>query len=464
MKKFDLVVIGSGPGGYVAAIRAGQLGMKTALIDRGALGGTCLNYGCIPTKTLIAHSEVYKTIQNAEMYGIDVKGVSFDFAKMKGRKDEVIKQLQSGIRTLLKASNVTYIEGTGSFVSSKEILVMGDKPERLETEKVLIATGSVPTKISPCPVDGKLIHDSTTILELKKLPKHLIVLGAGYIGCEFASLYSALGVKITMIEALPGILWLQGKTVSAHMTNVFKSKGIDLKTDVLLQNCKTTASGVEAELSDGSKVSGDMLLVSVGRSPYTENLGLDKIGLGLTDRGFIDVDDHMRTPVPNIFAIGDVTGKVMLAHVASEQGIAAVENMAGHDIAMDYSAVPAVVFTDPEIATTGLTLEDAKAKCSTVDKFVFPFAALGKAKAAQHEEGFFEIYADPKSGKIYGATVIGDNASNLISDMTLAVRNELTIGCITETIYAHPTLAEGWMEVANLARGLPIHLPAKPKG
>lgn len=457
--KYDILFIGGGPGGYVGAMRAAQMGLKTALIEKDKVGGTCLMRGCIPTKTLINHAEVVRTIRSAENFGVHVSDFSFDYEKMKRRKDEVVTELWQGVRGLLKANGVDVYEGVGSFVSNTEVKVKGEKCEILEAERIVIGTGSIPMQLDFCPVDCHRIHDSTSILEITKLPKKLMILGAGYIGCEFASLFSALGVEVTMIEFLPGIVWQQGKAISQFLTKVFKESNITLLTDIKMESCESTSEKVIATLSDSSKVEADMLLVSVGRSPYTESLELGKAGLTTNDKGFIEVNNHMQTAVKNIYAIGDVTGKVMLAHVASHQAIVAAEHAAGKNAKMDYDAIPAVIFTHPEIATVGISIETAKERGISANTATFPFSALGKAKAAGEENGYVEIVFDADTHQIIGASALGVDASNLIGEMGVAIQNELTLECVAETIHAHPTIAEAWLEGANLAIHHPIHLP-----
>jgi len=459
--KYDITFIGGGPGGYVAAIKASLEGLKVALVEKKKVGGTCLHAGCIPTKTLLSGTDIIRTLKIAKDFGINVSDFSFDYSKMKLRKDAVVETLWKGVTGLLKAHKVDVYHGHGSFVSPTQIKVLGTDTTLIETKNVVIATGSVAASIPICGVDGKIIHDSTTILQMTALPKKLIILGAGYIGCEFASLFSELNVNVSMVEFLPGIVWTQGKSISKMLTDAFLKKKIELLCNVKAQECKTTESSVELSLSNGSKVHGDMLLVSVGRKPYTKDLNLNAAGIATDEHGFITVDNKMRTSVPGVFAIGDVTGLSMLAHTASHQGIIAAEVVAGKNVTMQYDSIPAVIFTHPEIATVGLSLAQAKEKGFQADSAIFPLTALGKARAANDTEGQVEIISERTTGRILGAFMVGHDAGNLIAEMTLAISNELTLECISETIHAHPTLSEAWMEAAQIAQGHPIHLPPR---
>lgn len=455
---YDVVFIGGGPGGYVGAIKAALEGLKVALIEKEKVGGTCLMCGCIPTKTLIKHADVYRTVLHAQDFGIDVSSVALDYNKVKLRKDRVVNELWQGVKTLLTSHGVDVYAGEGSFVSPSEVKVLGKETKILGAKHVVIATGSIPASLPNIQVDRYKIHDSTSILEMTKLPKKMIVLGAGYIGCEFASLFSQFGVDVAMCEFLPGIVWMQGKRISDYLTKKFTEAGIHLHTGVYVERVEEKEQGVKVHLSNGKELEGDILLVSVGRKPYTEGLRLEKAGLGTNDRGFIEVDAYMKTNVFGIYAIGDVTGKSMLAHSASHQAMVAVENILGKKVAMNYDQVPAVIFTHPEIATVGMTLEQAKERGFDAVAKSFPFVALGKAKAGNETDGYAEIVIEKKTGRILGAFMIGHEAGNMIGEMTLAITQELTIESIAETIHPHPTLSEAWPEAAFALLNQPIHM------
>lgn len=460
-QKFDVAVIGAGPGGYVAAIKASQLGKKVALIEKNLLGGTCLNVGCIPTKTLISSANILHQVKKASDFGIQTGPVSVAYEKMKARKDGVVAKIRKGLEGLIQSNKITILRGNAQFESPRELKIMGDDNARIAAENIIIATGSIPVDVKAFPCDHKRILNSTSILELTELPKSLIVVGGGYIGCEFASLFAELGTKVTILEALPSILTAQGSVVSQVMTKTFAAKGIDIRTNVMVKNIESTKEKAKVTLSDGSTLDAEFALVAIGRKVYTENLCLEKAGLKLTEKGYIAVDERMETEVKGIYAIGDVTGKWMLAHVASHQGIIAAMNIAGLNAEAHYEAVPAVVFTMPEIATVGLNLEQATALGVPLAQATFPFQAIGKAQAAGEAEGFSQIIANKKTGQILGATIIGHEASNLIAEMALAIQNELTLESVLETIHAHPTMAEIWHETAALALDAPIHLPPK---
>lgn len=462
-KKFDIAVIGAGPGGYVAAIKASQFGKKVALIEKQYMGGTCLNVGCIPTKTMIANSHVMNTIQHAADFGITTGPISFDYSKMKQRKDTVVEKMRKSLEGLVKSNGITILQGHAEFASASELKVKGIDNVMIQFDKVIIASGSEPLDIPAFPCDHQRILNSTSMLELTTLPESLAIIGGGYIGCEFASLFAELGVKVTILEALPMILAPQGKTISDVMTRAFIKKGIDVQTGVFVEGIDTTATGVSVRLKEKESLSFQYALVAVGRKIISEGMALEKAGVKVSDRGAIAVNDKMETSVAGIYAIGDVTGKYMLAHVASHQGIVAAANACGQMAEMHYEAVPAVIFTTPEVAMVGMTQEMAQEQGIPFAIGKFPFQALGKAVASMETEGFAQVITNKQTGQILGAQVIGHDAASLIAEIALAISNELTVDCVTETIHAHPTLPEAWLEAALLANDTPIHLPPKIK-
>ncbi len=462
-KEFDIAVIGAGPGGYVAAIKAAQEGLKVCLIEKGYLGGTCLNVGCIPTKTLLASAAVYHKMTHAAEFGIITGAISFDYSKMKTRKDGVVDQIRKSLGGLLHSNGITVLQGTAEFISAREIKVKGVENVLVYAHQSIIATGSEPLDIPTLPCDHKKIFNSSSILEQSSLPKTLAIIGGGYIGCEFASLYAQLGVKVIILEALPSILFLQGKSIAETLTRAFTKKGVEINTNVVVEGIDPDGEGLSVRLKDKPPVACDMALVSIGRKILSQGLGLEKAGVITGGKGEVFVNEKMETNVPGIYAIGDVTGKFLLAHVASHQGIIAATNAVGKEARMHYNAVPAVIFTMPEIATVGMTLEQAEEAGFQAALGKFPFQALGKSVATRETEGFAQVIIDRKTGQILGAQVVGHEAATLIAEMGLAISNELTLDCLIDTIHAHPTVAEVWTEAALIANDTPIHFPPKIK-
>lgn len=458
---FDLIVLGSGPGGYVAAIRAAQRKAKVALIEAKDLGGVCLNCGCIPSKTLISNAEVVRKIKAAENFGVSVKEFSIDYLKMKERKDEVVSKIRKGLEGLVRSNKITIFKGFGKFTSPNEIKILGEDERIIRGKNIIVATGSEPRSLPFVSLDHLLIHDSTSMLNISRIPKKLLIMGGGVIGCEFASLYRELGSEVTLIELLPSLIAAEGKSLSEALSLAFKKRGIQIETQAEVTEVKNRGDAVEVTLKGGKKLEGDTLLVSVGRSFNSSGIGLENTGVIVDKNGSIPTNEKMQTNVSHIYAIGDVTGKYLLAHVASHQGLIAADNATQKSAAINYRAVPSVIYTYPEVASLGLTLE--KALEAGFDAIVgkFPFQALGKAQAIKETEGFAQIVLVKTSGQILGAQVMGYDASNLIAEIALAMQNELTVHEIGDTIHAHPTQSEAWMEAAFQAIGMPLHLPPK---
>jgi len=460
MKKFDVTVIGAGPGGYVAAIKAAQLGEKVAIIEKDVNGGTCLNRGCIPTKALVASADAYQRANDAGEFGVIVKKVSFDWGKITDRKDGVVKKLRNGIGALLKSNKIEIIKGNAKLISRNKIEISsGQINETIESKKIILATGSEPAKPGFFPFDGKKVLDSTDLLKITKLPKSIIIVGGGVIGCEFANILNIFGVKVTVVEMLDRLLPIEDKDISTAVTKKFKDSGIDVRTGVAIENVKITANGVGGKI-EGKPISAEIMLVGVGRSLNTKNIGLETVGVKLDKIGAVIVNERMQTSVANIYAIGDVTNKMQLAHVASAQGIVAAINAAGGMEKMDYRVVPNCIFTIPEIGTVGMTEAEAK-KAGEIKVGKFYYAGLGKALAAGEPEGFYKIIADAKTDEILGAQVYGAHATDIIAEAAIAMKLESTAEELGKTIHAHPTLAEGMMEAAHALHGECIHMPAK---
>lgn len=462
-KKFDVVVLGGGPGGYPAAIRAAQMGKSVALVEAKQLGGTCLNRGCIPSKTLIASADTLKRVKEAEEFGIVTGSISFDFGKMVERKDRIVTKVRNSLEGLVASNNITLFKGYGKLTSPTSIKVMGEDNIEIKADRIIIATGSEPRNMPAFPFDHERIHDSTSMLEIRELPKKLVIIGGGIIGCEFASLYVALDVEIVILEALPSILPMEGANVTNTLTKAFKKKGIQIETNTLVEGIDRTKNGVRVRVAGGKVYEADIALVAVGRTLNTSNIGLEKAGVLVQDNGIIPVNNHMETNVPGIYAIGDIASKWWLAHVASHQGLVAASNACGVSAQMHYNAIPIVIFTDPEIGSVGYSLEEAIVNGLPATIGAFPFQALGKSQASFQTEGFAQIVINKETGQLLGAQVVGHEAATLVAEMGVAIANELTTESITATIHAHPTIAEVWLEAALIASEFPLHLPPQKR-
>jgi len=461
MYDYDVIVIGAGPGGYPAAIRSAQLGKKTVIIEKEAFGGTCLNWGCIPTKTLIASAERYHHAAHSEAFGITTKGLAFDYAKMIARKAEVVAKLSGGVQGLLKSNGVEMIRGTARFEGPNRLSVVqpDGKTLWLTAASIIIAAGSDSAMPGFLPKDARVM-DSRAFLELTALPKNLLILGGGVIGCEFACMAAALGTKVTIVEMLEDIVVVLDRDVRRVLRKRMETLGITILTGAPLANIAVAKDKVTGTYKDQT-VEGDVLLVAVGRKPNTAALDLARAGVKVDPRGTIPVDEHGRTNIASIFAIGDlVTGSIQLAHAATQQGVTAAETAAGLKAKVE-KVCPSCIFTSPEIGLAGLTENKAQQLGIAVKTAVFPFAALGKAMAAGDTDGFVKWVCDPTTGRVLGAQAIGGHATELISEAALAIRNELTINEVGNTIHCHPTLSEAWMEAAHAFHGTCIHLPKR---
>ncbi len=466
---YDLVVIGAGPGGYVAAIRAAQLGLKTAVIEgRGALGGTCLNVGCIPSKALLNISEKFEEAghQFADL-GIGVSTPKLDMKTMMTRKTEIVTGLTDGIAFLFKKNKIDWIEGWGSIAAPGEVSVKPvsgkGKAKSIKAERILIATGSESMPLRGVDVDEKQIVTSTGALELKKVPKHLIVIGGGVIGLELGSVWKRLGAEVTVVEYLDRIAPGIDGEIAKRFQRVLAKQGIEFKLGSKVTGAKTTKTQVTltvepAKGGDTEEIKGDVVLVAIGRRPYLSGLGLDKLGVKLTDRGFVEVDEDFQTSVPGIFAVGDAIPGPMLAHKAEEDGIAAVETMAGQSGHVDYNLVPGIVYTWPEVASVGKTEEQLKEAGVNFKKGTFPFSANARARANLDSEGMVKILADAETDKVLGAHVIGPDAGTLIHEICVAMEFGASSDDIARTCHGHPTLNEAVKEAALAVAGRTIHM------
>jgi dihydrolipoamide dehydrogenase len=459
-----LAIIGSGPGGYVAAIKAAQLGAEVTVIEDNGVGGTCLNRGCIPTKTMIASTELLAKIKELDKFGMQLKGeVVASITRIIERKDKVVSTQVKGIKGLFKSWGITLIEGRGVLVSPTRIEVETKNGETftVEADKIIIATGSRPAEVPAFPFDGKNIVSSTEALEFKEIPESLLIIGAGIIGSEFACIYRELGTEITMVEMLPRAVATEDYEISELLEREFKKKKIALYKEVRVDALEVTDEGVRASLSDGRELKAEKVLVAVGRALNSANLGLETVGVETGKRGNIIVNSRMETNVPGIYAIGDVTGGMLLAHVSSREGIVAVKNSMGTETEMDYSVVPSAIFTSPEVASVGLREHQAIEKGIAFKTGHFQFRALGKAHAIGEIAGFLKVIAEEGTDKVLGVHIIGPHASIIIHEAALAMKTGRTAGDIAETIHAHPTLSEGLMEAAEDVHGEAIHVTRK---
>jgi dihydrolipoamide dehydrogenase len=463
METFDLVVIGAGPGGYPAAIRAAQLGASVALVEKEQLGGTCLNWGCIPTKALISASEVFAKIKHAAAFGISVKDARVDYAAMIGHKNKVVSQLQAGIKHLLAANGVKQFAGTAAFKDRHTIeLTAAAGVTLIGAKKTIIATGSTSAMPGFIPKHERVV-ESRAFLEITELPESMIVLGGGFIGCELACMAARLGVKVTLVELLEDILLLLDSDVRREVrAQMERNLGIRVLTGKALVDLKADTKGVTGKCGE-EVLTAELLLSAVGRQPVTDGLKLENAGLKTNERGFIEVDEYGRTRVAAIFAIGDVTGKTQLAHYATAQGLVAAENACGRKLHKNETLVPNVIFTVPEVGTVGLSEDEAKKQARTVAVGKFRFGALGRALAVNETPGYVKWIADATTDQLLGAAVVGAHATELIAEAALAIRSELTAAELGRTIHAHPTFGEAWMEAAHAVHGDCIHAPPKPK-
>ena len=461
---FDVVVIGAGPGGYVAAIRAAQHGLKTALVERDKkLGGTCLLRGCIPTKALLESAGLFEKLGKAGDFGVKVDGFSLDFERVMKRKERVVAKLTGGGAGLMKKNGVTVVKGHGRLDGKGRVVVETEGgPQTLETKNVILATGSEVKNIPFIPVDHKRVVTSDSILELKEAPKSLIVLGAGAVGMEFASIFKSFGSSVTVIEMMPHLLPLEDEDVSVEMEKVYRRRQIEFMVGTKVERVETTESGVKVTVGAGESpqiLEAELLLVAIGRKPVFENLGLETVGLKTTERGFIEVDPAMRTPAEGIWAIGDLVPTLALAHVASHEGIVAADAIAGKNPApIHYDRAPSATYTYPETASVGLSEKKAKERGHELKVGKFPFAAIGKATIAGENDGFVKIVADAKYGEILGVHIVGPHATELIAEACAAIELEATAEALAQTIHAHPTLSESMGEAAHATVGKPIHI------
>jgi len=464
--KFDIIVIGSGPGGYVTAIRAAQLGLKVAVVERESLGGICLNWGCIPTKALLKSAQVYNNMKHAADYGLKAGNFGFDFDAIIKRSREVADKMSKGIGFLFRKNKIAVLEGTGYISTSKKVFVVNDKNEETEYEAdhIIIATGARAKQLPNLEIDGKYIIGYRKALTLDKLPRKMLIVGGGAIGVEFAYFYNSLGVDVTIVEFLKqGLLPREDKEVSRVLSRAFKKQGIKVmastsveKVDIVDGKCKVTVKNQKNDKTE--EIDVDIVLSAIGVTPNTENLGLEELGIN-TDRGFVLVDDYYRTNIEGVYAIGDIIPTQALAHVASAEGITCVEKIAGLNPAtINYNNIPSNTYCSPEVASVGYTEEQAKEKYGEIKVGKFPFTASGKASAAGENDGFAKLIFEAEYGELVGAHLIGYNVTEMIAELVVARKMEVTGHELIKAIHPHPTMSEAIMEAAAAAYDEVIHL------
>ncbi|MGE3844522.1 MAG: dihydrolipoyl dehydrogenase [Vicinamibacterales bacterium] len=468
-RAFDVVVIGAGTGGYVAAIRAAQLGLSVAVVERApALGGTCLNWGCIPTKALLEHAHAWKIAQDSKEWGISFSGpLSLDMNQVHARKDRIVKGLTGGIASLFKKHKIEWIKGTARLLGDGGIDVQGEQPVKLKAKDIVVATGSSARSVPGIVIDRKRIITSDEAINMREIPKSIAVLGSGAVGVEFASIFSRFGSDVTIVELLPRLVPNEDAAVSAELERQFKKLRIKVLTNAKVAGATASDTGVtiSATLADGQSttVAVECLLVATGRGPVTDGLGAEQVGLTM-EKGYIKVDDLFRTSVPGISAVGDVITfggwpHPQLAHLSSAEGLVVAERLAGHEVRpINYDHVPKCTYCDPEIGSVGLTEEQAKERGYDVRVGSFPFTVLGRAKIAGEAVGFVKIVADKKYDEILGVHMIGPRSTELVAEATMALRMECTVEELIRTIHAHPTMSEAVGEAAHATHGAALHI------
>ncbi|WP_374380044.1 dihydrolipoyl dehydrogenase [Dongia sp.] len=462
---FDVVVIGGGPGGYVCAIKAAQLGLKVACVEkRGVLGGTCLNVGCIPSKALLASSEKFEeAAHHLAAHGVEVKGVSLDLKTMLARKDKVVGDLTKGIEFLFKKNKVTYLKGSGALLGGGKVQVTGEANQTVVAKNIVIATGSDSTPLPGLTIDEKKIVTSTGALTLEKVPEHMVVIGGGVIGLELGSVWRRLGAKVTVIEFLDRIIPTTDGEIATQFQKILAKQGIEFRLGQKVTGAKSKGAKIDlsvepAKGGTAETVTADVVLVSVGRRPYTEGLGLDKAGVKLDERGRVAVDHHFQTNVPGIYAIGDVIVGPMLAHKAEEEGVAIAETLAGQRGHINYETCPSIVYTNPELASVGKTEEELKAAGIAYKVGKFPFTVNSRAKAAGETDGQVKLLADAKSDRLLGAHILGPGAGTLIHECVMAMEFQGSSEDVARAFHGHPTHNEAIKEAAMAITMKPIHM------
>lgn len=465
MREFDVVVLGAGPGGYVAAIRASQLGLKVAIVDKQWLGGVCLNVGCIPSKALLHNAEIAHTLlSNAKELGVSFDNLELDYAAAFKRSRQVSQRLTKGVGFLMKKNNIEVMEGTAKLAGAGKVTVelKAGGTEEVKAKDIILATGAHATVIPGMEPDGEKLLDYIHAIMLEKLPKSAVIIGGGAIGVEFATIWSGYGVDVTIVEMLPHILPNEDEEAAAELARAMKKRGVKVHAGTKVKSVTKTETGTSV-LLEGDKgeetIEAEITLVAIGFKPNSQGIGLEEAGVELDKRGFVQIDDRMATNVPGIWAIGDLTGKLLLAHAASAMGQICAENIAGQEQRkLDYRMIPRAVFSDPQVASFGYTEEQAKEAGFDVKVGRFNFIANGKALGLAQGTGFAKIITDAIYGELLGATLVGPEVSELLPELVLAQANELTVEEIAHSVHIHPTLSEAIMEAAEVALGRPIHI------
>ncbi|MEK6647074.1 MAG: dihydrolipoyl dehydrogenase [Candidatus Firestonebacteria bacterium] len=458
MNTYDLIVIGGGPGGYVAALYASQLKAKVCLVEKAEIGGTCLNRGCIPTKAILASASVFRMAKKSGSYGVNIQGLNCDFSAVIARKNKIVQQLVNGIKFLFKKRGIEIVNGEGILIDANKVEVKKSDgtTQILSANKIIIATGSEPANIPGINFDGTKILSSTDVLNLTNIPSSIAIIGGGAIGVEFAHIFNTFGVRVSIIEMMSQLIPTEDEEIALELKKCLEVDGIQIYLNEKVENITDSETEKKLKLSSGKEIEAEKVLVGIGRKFNTAGIGLEKLKID-TDKGKIIVNEKMETNIKGVYAIGDITGKALLAHIASHQGIVAAENALGKDSYMDYSIIPSCIFTEPEIASVGLTEKKAKEQGFQVKIGKFPFSASGKAIAIGETKGFVKIVVDTKYDIVLGVQIIGPHATELIGEACMALKCEATTEEFIKTIHAHPTLPETLMEAAFHSIGMPLH-------
>ncbi len=464
MEEFDVVILGAGSAGYVAAMRAADLGKKVLIIERRDIGGTCLNRGCIPTKAILRAADIYREAHESKVFGITIDNITYDPSGIKSWKETVVKKLVSGVDFLLKARKVVVMKGMGTLVDRNviEVETVNGK-ETYKGKDIIIATGSEPAMIPAFKIDHLNVLTSDDALELREYPEEMIIVGAGAIGMEFATFFNSFGIKVTVIEMMENVIpTLKDKRLTNLVQRIYMKKGIDFKLGLKIENIDIREGRVYLTLGNGETLETEKVLVSIGRKLNSDNIGLEKLGIN-TDKGRIVVNEYLNTNVEHHYAIGDIIGGLLLAHKAMKEGEVVAEIVAGKQTKMNYSVVPWAIFTTPEVATVGFTEEEAKENGIEVITGEFPFAANGKSISMNSTDGLVKLVAERKSNEIVGAQIVGPDASIMIAELALAIKNNLTLKDVGDAIHTHPTLSEAVMEASKAALFEAVHIVNKPR-